>query len=484
MISRKDLRQLSEYCWEIPRETREDMLTPARVYGSWRIIESAMGDESLDQLANTATLPGMANYTMAMPDIHQGYGFPIGGVAAAYADEGMISPGGVGYDIACGVRLMASTIPGEEAAPNIETLAAALSRGIPKGTGEGSSLILTDDDLEGVLADGSQWLLGRGYATEMDVRRTEAGGRLAGAEPAAISRRAWERGRAQLGSLGSGNHFIEIDVVEEIFAPEAAAAMGLSKGMIAIQIHTGSRGLGHQVCTDTLREFQSVAERKYRVKPVDRQLMCVPIRSAEGEAYFGAMNAAGNFAFANRQMIATRIREIFAAYTGSSGKAADLTLVADIAHNLARLEKHEVDGKKRDLLVHRKGATRAFGPGSPDLPTEYRECGQPVLVPGSMGTASWVLAGTETGMRETFGSCCHGAGRMMSRTAARKAIRGDRLRADLEARGIRVKAGSMGELAEEAPEAYKDVDEVVRSVTGAGIARKVARLIPLAVIKG
>ncbi len=259
------------------------MLTPARVYGSWRIIESAMGDESLDQLANTATLPGMANYTMAMPDIHQGYGFPIGGVAAAYADEGMISPGGVGYDIACGVRLMASTIPGEEAAPNIETLAAALSRGIPKGTGEGSSLILTDDDLEGVLADGSQWLLGRGYATEMDVRRTEAGGRLAGAEPAAISRRAWERGRAQLGSLGSGNHFIEIDVVEEIFAPEAAAAMGLSKGMIAIQIHTGSRGLGHQVCTYTLREFQSVAGMR-RVDlsgevPVELPLVvCSPVR--------------------------------------------------------------------------------------------------------------------------------------------------------------------------------------------------------------
>ncbi len=482
-MNKQDFTRVSEYVWEIPRTYRDDMQVPARLYASERLLENALGDRSLEQLVNTATLPGLVRYTLAMPDIHQGYGFPIGGVVASRTSGGIISPGGVGYDINCGVRVLASGMPYESIKPYLPDLASALYRNCPSGVGKGGDVKLNDKQFERLLVGGASWALKQGYATPADVQRTEEQGQLRQADPGKVSSRAWKRGIEQVGTLGAGNHFIEVDVIDEVFDEEAARAMGLARGSIAVQIHCGSRGFGHQVCTDYVRSFQS-AIHKYGINLVDRELMYAPFDSPEGQDYFGAMCAAANYAFANRQVLADAVRRSFEETLAGKADNWHLHQVYDIAHNMAKVEKHEVDGKTVEVVVHRKGATRAFGPGFEGLPPEYRPIGQPVLVPGSMGTASWILAGTPGSMEQTFGSTCHGAGRVMSRSQAKRTIRGDQLRVELEKRGIAVRAGSMPGLAEEAPEAYKDVDEVVKVVSGAGIARKVARLVPVAVIKG
>lgn len=482
-MRKQDLNRLSEYLWEIPADYREDMQVPARLYASERLLEAALGDRSMEQLVNSATLPGLVGWALAMPDIHQGYGFPIGGVVASNAQDGVISPGAIGYDINCGIRVLAGNLDAEDIDPYLDELASALYRNCPSGVGKGGGLKLNNKEFEKVLTCGSEWALDEGYAEKQDVLRTEENGRLKAADPEPVSKTAWERGVSQVGTLGAGNHFIEVDVVDEVYDEQAAAAMGLVNGRVAVQIHCGSRGFGHQVCTDYVRDFQSVIH-KYKISLPDRELIHVPFHSPEGQAYFGAMCAAANFAFVNRQVLAALARRSFEQVL--QGKVRDWSLhqVYDIAHNMAKIEKHTVEGKLVEVVVHRKGATRAFGPGFEGLPAEYQPIGQPVLVPGSMGTASWILVGTAASMEQSFGSSCHGAGRTMSRNEAKRSIRGDRLRDGLEHDGIRVRAGSLPGLAEEAPRAYKDVDEVVKVVSGADIARKVARLVPLAVIKG
>jgi tRNA-splicing ligase RtcB len=459
------------------------MRVPVRVYADDRLLEAALGDRSIEQAVNAATLPGLVGQVIVMPDVHQGYGFPIGGVAATLLPDGVISPGGIGYDINCGVRLMASSLSAEEAEPYLEKLAEALYANCPSGVGVKGSVPLTSKELDHVCREGSEWALKGGYAQADDLARTEESGRIAGADPEAVSSRAKERGRPQLGTLGAGNHFIEVDVVERVFHPEAAQVLGLREGGLALQIHCGSRGFGHQVCTDYVREFQAAVQR-YGIRLPDRELVCAPLNSPEGKRYFAAMACAANYAFANRQILAHHARRSFEQVFGGRLKHWELRQVYDIAHNMGKIEEHTVDGEKRRVCVHRKGATRAFGPGFEGLPPEYRPLGQPVLVPGSMGTASWVLLGTEGSMAQSFGSTCHGAGRVMSRHEAKRTVRGDTLRKELEGRGIRIRAGSLPGLAEEAPRAYKEVDAVVEVVAKAGIARKVARLTPLVVIKG
>jgi tRNA-splicing ligase RtcB (3'-phosphate/5'-hydroxy nucleic acid ligase) len=477
------LRQISEYEWEIPRSYRPDMRVAVRIFATRKLIEKVLDDTSLEQAVNSACLPGLVGHVLVMPDMHQGYGFPIGGVAATRYPEGVISPGGIGYDINCGVRLLASNIPADGIQPYLDDLTAALDHFCPSGVGENGAVRLNETELEQVCRLGSEWAKKNGYATESDLRRTEEGGRLEGADPTKVSKRARERGRPQLGSLGAGNHFIEVDQIEEVFYPEAARAMGLEEGNVVVQIHCGSRGFGHQVCTDYVDAFQDAVQR-YGIKLPDRELVCAPLSSPEAQNYLGAMRSAANYAFANRQVLAHQARKAFEEVLAGKVRDWHLFQVYDVAHNMGKIETHIVEGERMKLCVHRKGATRAFGRGSPDIPLEYRIIGQPVLVPGSMGTASWVLAGTEMSMEKSFGSTCHGAGRTMSRHQAKKAIRGDQLKRELESDGIHIKAGSLSGLAEEAPQAYKDVDLVVETVCGAGIARKVARLRPLAVIKG
>jgi tRNA-splicing ligase RtcB len=482
-MRKQDFKRVSDYLWEVPKVYRDDMRAPARVYASERMLEAVLTDESTKQLVNTATLPGIVGYALAMPDIHEGYGFPIGGVVATRVSDGVISPGGVGFDINCGVRVLSTHMDEEEIKPHLADLASALYRNCPSGVGKGGSIKLKDKEFDRVLHDGAQWALGAGYARPEDITRTEEEGRLAAADASKVSKRARERGRGQVGTLGAGNHFIEVDVIDEVYDQEAAEAMGLVQGRIAVQIHTGSRGFGHQVCTDYVRDLQSAIQ-KYAITLPDRQLVCAPVDSPEGRDYYAAMCAAANYAFANRQILAYHARRSFEQALAGKVGDWDLYQVYDIAHNMAKIETHEVDGQKLRVCVHRKGATRAFGPGFEGLPPEYQKIGQPVLVPGSMGTASWVLVGTADTMAQTFGSTCHGAGRVMSRKKAKSQIRGDKLREELEGRGIIIRAGSMPGLAEEAPAAYKDVDEVVEVVHKAGIARKVAHLRPLAVIKG
>ncbi len=482
-MNQKDLKRISPYLYEVPKEHRHDMRVPARFYADAELLQQALGDKSLDQLVNSATLPGIVAYALAMPDIHQGYGFPIGGVVATATPDGVISPGGVGYDINCGVRLLGTRLSRDEIAPYLDELATQLQRDCPHGVGRGGEFELNRKEMEEVVREGARWALKRGYATEMDLERTEENGRIAGADPDKIGPRAYERASDQLGTLGAGNHFIEVDVVDEIFDETAAERMGLFPGQIVAQIHCGSRGFGHQVCTDYVARFQKVVH-KYNIQLPDRELVCAPLSSPEGQDYLAAMKGAANFAFCNRQLLTHLIRRSFD--HALRGKVANpgVYQVYDIAHNMAKIEEHEVNGQRMTVCVHRKGATRAFGPGSPVLPDVYRDIGQPVLVPGSMGTASWVLVGTEGSMAQSFGSTCHGAGRTMSRSRAKKEVQGGELRRELEQRGIRVRAGSLAGLAEEAPTAYKDVDRVIEVVHGAGIARKVARLVPVAVVKG
>jgi tRNA-splicing ligase RtcB (3'-phosphate/5'-hydroxy nucleic acid ligase) len=484
MVGKTDIIQTKKYLFEISQAHRSDMRVPANVYSTPELLSGFLADSSLEQLVNTATLPGVVRKVLAMPDIHQGYGFPIGGVVATDVSNGVISPGGVGYDINCGVRLLGTQIDGDAIAPYLDTLLSLLYGNCPSGMGRGGNIRLKPKALDQVLESGARWALKNGYATEEDLIRTEESGCLPAADAGKISSRAKERGKNQMGTLGSGNHFIEIDVVKEVFDAVPAQRMGLFKGQVVVQIHCGSRGLGHQVCGDYVKRFHK-SVRKYDLQLPDRELVCAPVTSPDGQDYLAAMNAAANYAFANRQVLTHHIRRSFEQALAGKLSRHDVYQIYDVAHNMAKIETHAVSpNKKIKVCVHRKGATRAFGPGSMALPPVYRDIGQPVLVPGSMGTSSWVLRGTETAMAETFGSCCHGAGRAMSRKQAKKQVQGAKLRDELEARGILLRHGSLAGLAEEAPIAYKDVDAVVNVVHGAGIAKKVARLVPLGVIKG
>jgi tRNA-splicing ligase RtcB len=479
-LNKQSFRHVDEYVWELPVGTREDMTVPVRVYADDRLLEDALGDRSFEQALNVACLPGLVGHVVVMPDVHQGYGMPIGGVMASAVPDGIISPGAVGYDINCGVRLLAAHVSVAEISSRMNGLATALFRNCPSGVGSQGRIKLSERDFEDVLTRGAHWAQKRGYATKADVQRTEQSGTIEGADPEQVSPRAFKRGRRQVGTLGAGNHFIEVDEVDAVFDEAAAEVLGLYAGQAVVQIHCGSRGFGHQVCTDHVSRFQTVA-RKYGIRLPDRELVCAPLDSPEGRGYLGAMACAANYAFVNRQVLAHFVRESFAEVLGRN---IELHQVYDIAHNMAKLEEHDVGGRRRAVCVHRKGATRAFGPGSSVLPRDLRDIGQPVLIPGSMGTASWLLLGTEGSMKQAFGSTCHGAGRVMSRSRAKKEVRGDKLRDELKSRGIAVRAGSMPGLAEEAPRAYKDVDRVIEVVARAGIARKVARLKPVAVVKG
>jgi tRNA-splicing ligase RtcB len=459
------------------------MRVPVRVFADPELFNAAFGDRSIEQLVNTATLPGIVKYAMALPDVHQGYGFPIGGVAGIDADDGVISPGGVGYDINCGVRLLASHVDAEEIEPFREELMSALYQSCPSGLGGDGRVRVSRSELDNLLRNGASWALKQGLARKEDVENTEEHGSLPGADPSQVSERAKERGLSQVGSLGSGNHFLELDVIQEVYDPDAAAALDLREGQVVVQIHCGSRGFGHQVCDDYVKSLQS-AVKKYDIYLPNRQLVCAPINSPEGRSYYGAMACAVNYAFVNRQVLAIGVREAFERVLGGKVSDFDLRQVYDVAHNIAKFEEHTVNGSRKRLCVHRKGATRCFPPGHEAVPAAYRDVGQPVLVPGSMGTASYVLVGQQKAMDLTFGSSCHGAGRTMSRTQARKEVWGHDLREELEAGGITVRASSMKGLAEEAPVAYKDVSRVVETVHGLGLAHKVARLEPLGVVKG
>jgi tRNA-splicing ligase RtcB len=471
------VHRLSPYLAEIARDEARGMRAAARVFADDVLLSQMQRDRSLQQLANVTTLPGVWGTALGMPDMHEGYGFPVGGVAGTVLPDGVISPGGIGFDINCGVRLLASDLDREELRPKLEPLVHEMSRSIPAGFGRHGRLGLEVGELDRLLAEGCAALVrehGLGLPEDLDF--IESRGALAGADPAAVSDRAKERGRDQVGTLGGGNHFLEVQMVEAVYDERAARAMGLRQGLVTVLIHSGSRGLGHQVCTDYVRLMdQSVA--RHGITLPDRQLACAPLSSPEGTRYFAAMSAAANFGFCNRQAISHRVREVFRRVLG---KERELRLVYDVTHNTAKIEQHG----SRKLCVHRKGATRAFGPSSPELAPAYRGVGQPVLIPGSMGTASFVLVGTDEASTLSLSSCCHGAGRAMSRAAAKRTVKGGELRRQLESQGIVVRCPSPAELAEEAPLAYKDVDRVVDVVHAAGIARKVARLVPLGVVKG
>src|SRR5215213_45126 len=475
-----NIEHVSGFKYRIPKEGK--MLVDAAFYASEGILEDLQDEDyaSLQQICNVATLPGVVEPVLTMPDIHWGYGFPIGGVAAFDPDDGgVVSPGGVGFDINCGVRLLISKLSRKEMELQKKRLADALYEGIPSGVGRGrKDTRFVRADLEEVLVEGAGALLGRGYGKPGDLENIESEGRLPGADPKGVSERAYQRGVSQLGTLGSGNHFLEVQYVDDIYDEEAALAYGLSEGKVTVLIHSGSRGLGHQVCQDYVERCMDAAKR-YGIELEDRQLAAAPMRSPEGEAYLGAMAAAANFAFANRQLITHSTRQAFAS-AGFDPGDHHLRVLYDLAHNNAKFEEHN----GREVLVHRKGATRAFGPGNEELPERYRSVGQPVLVPGDMGRYSFVLAGTEGAMSETFGSSAHGAGRKMSRKKAKRAAKGRNIRQELEDKGILIRAANRATVDEEMSEAYKDATEVVSTTDGAGIGKKVARLRPLIVIKG
>jgi len=472
-------KKIGEHRYVIPRSYKKGMLIEGLIYADDDLIRAIENDLTFDQVANVATLPGLVGRSLAMPDAHQGYGFAIGGVAAADMVDGVVSAGGVGFDINCGVRLLGSSFTLEEVRPRIDDLLNQMFRDIPCGTGRRGIVGLDLRQLDEVLATGARWAVANGYGTPSDLEHIEEQGELKGADPAKVSSRAKQRGKEQLGTLGSGNHFAEVQYVAEVFDPDVARAFRLHENQIVVLIHTGSRGLGHQVCTDYLDIMQE-AMKTYGIEIVDRQLACVPISSPEGQDYIAAMRAAANFAFANRQMITHWIREAFRRVMGRG----ELDVIYDVAHNIAKEETHVVDGLERPVLVHRKGATRAFPKHRPEIPADYFEWGQPVLIPGSMGTCSYVLVGTERAMEETFGSTCHGAGRSKSRHAAKKEITAEELLSSLKAKGIHVRGASRSGLTEENPNAYKDVSRVVDVVHDAGIARKVVKLVPIGVIKG
>jgi len=478
MISKKDFIKINDYLWEIPKSFRSDMRVPARIYASEKLLEECFRDESIKQLINVATLPGIVKYSIAMPDIHEGYGFPIGGVAATKYPDGAISPGGVGFDINCGVRLLISNLNNQEIASQLDKLAEEIQKEVPSGLGKGREVKLSTEQINRILEGGAKYLVEKGYGEKEDAENCESYGKLEWAEANYVSEKAKNRGRNQVGTLGSGNHFLEIQKVDQIYNEEIAKEFGLFPNQVVIMIHTGSRGLGHQIATDYLREMVFVMQ-KYGIRLPDKELACVPFNTKEGERYFNAMCCGANFAWANRQMITFYVRKAWERIIGKE----KLTLLYDIAHNIAKIEEHEINGQKMKLIVHRKGATRAFPPEHPELPDRYRKTGQPVIIPGSMGTASYVLVGEEKS-KEAWYTVCHGAGRTMSRAKAIKTISGRNVVETLRQKGIIVKCYSFKGVAEEAPQAYKNVDEVVDTVHKAGLSQKVARLVPLAVIKG
>ncbi len=477
------LEKIDDYRWMIPKSYKSGMRVPGVIYADKELLEQIRKDQAPEQVANVATLPGIVKWSLAMPDIHWGYGFPIGGVAAFDIESGVISPGGVGYDINCGVRLLRTNLKAEELKGRLEKLLDIIFRNVPAGVGEGGKIRVSESELEEVMVRGAEWVVSKGYGKRDDLERIEEGGRLKGANPSKVSPRARQRGKPQLGSLGAGNHFLEIQVVEEIYDEKIASHFGLEKGLVTVMIHTGSRGFGHQICDDYVKILGRAMDR-YGIRVPDRQLASVPFKSREGQDYFGAMACAANYAWANRQFITHWVRESFEQAFGMSFEELGIEIIYDVAHNIAKVEEHIVNGRKMRLVVHRKGATRAFAKGHPSLSGLYRETGQPVLIPGDMGTASYVLVGTEKAMRETFGSTCHGAGRVLSRKAALRATRGRRIENELRARGILVRAHSFKTLGEEVPDAYKDIDVVVRVVHNAGISRKIAKMQPLGVVKG
>jgi tRNA-splicing ligase RtcB len=480
-IQKSDLRQIEDYLWEIPASFRNDMQVPARIIALGELLEELMDDRSLTQLINVTTLPGIVSAAYVMPDAHEGYGFPIGGVAATRYPDGVISPGGIGYDINCGVRLLLSDLCFSEVKDQLEELSKEMYQQIPSGIGKGGQLKLSINQVDQVLRKGAIWAIENGYGDDEDLAHIESHGRLGEADPEFVSIHAKQRGHDQLGTIGAGNHFVEIDRVEEIVDESAANAFGLRKGQIVILIHTGSRGLGHQVATDYLK-LMMTAMPKYGYQPPDRELACVPFNSPEGQQYYKAMCAAANFAWCNREVISWEVRTAWRNTFGAKG--GRLKLMYDVAHNIAKRESHKVNGERVDVIVHRKGATRAFGPGFEELVEAYRPIGQPVLIPGSMGTSSYVLAGGPESEHLSFGSSCHGAGRRLSRRAAKRQVNAPQLKTELEERGIYIQAGSYRSIAEEAPIAYKDVNLVVETVHQAGIAMKVAKLKPLGVVKG
>ena len=477
------LEKVDAYRWRIPTSYARGMRVPGLVFADERLLRDIRQDQALQQVANVAHLPGIVTAAFAMPDIHWGYGFPIGGVAAMDAREGVISPGGVGYDINCGVRLLRTDLTVEEMQPTLRTLIVALFNDIPCGVGMSGEIRVNRREADRLMTQGARWAVGRGYGTAEDLAHTESQGGLEDADPSAVSARAFERGQDQLGTLGSGNHFIEVQAVETVHDGDAADVLGLAEGQVTVMIHSGSRGFGYQVCDDAL-ETTSRAMAAYDLSVPDRQLACAPIASEEGRAYLGAMRCAANYAWANRQCLMQLVRRTFERVLGRSWETLGMRLIYDVAHNIAKFERHRVDGKERMLCVHRKGATRSFPPGHPEVPADYQAIGQPVIIPGDMGRNSYVLVGTSRAMEETFGSCCHGAGRVMSRAEAVRRAAGRSIEAELERQGVIVMGRGRKGVAEEQPDAYKDVNDVVRVVHGAGLAKRVARLRPLGVIKG
>jgi tRNA-splicing ligase RtcB len=484
MAGSKVLNKIDDYRWEIPQSYKKGMRVPGLIYADEGMLVHITEEEAMEQVANVAFLPGIVSRSLAMPDIHWGYGFPIGGVAATRVSDGVISPGGVGFDINCGVRLLRTNLTEEQVAPRIEQLVNALYSNVPSGVGSQGKLRLKEREVDEVLRKGSRWAVERGYGDGRDLEVTEEGGSMKGADQGRVSSKAKQRGGPQLGTLGAGNHFIEVGIVDEIYEPSTASVMGIDHaGQVTLMIHTGSRGLGHQVCDDNVKAM-GAAVAKYGIELPDRQLACAPVRSPEGQSYFAAMAAAANYAWAYRQCITHWARESFMQVFGMGPRDLGMEMIYDVTHNIAKMERYEVDGRKTELCVHRKGATRAFPAGNTDVPAIYAGIGQPVLIPGDMGRYSYVLVGTELAMRETFGSTCHGAGRVQSRSAAKRSLRGTDVAQRLARKGITVRAGSMASLAEEASEAYKDVAQVVEVAHRAGISRKVAKLRPVGVVKG
>ncbi len=477
------LRKIDDFRWEIPKDFQAGMLVPGLIFATEKMLSHIVRDEAFRQVANVATLPGIVLYSMAMPDIHWGYGFPIGGVAAMDAENGVVSPGGVGYDINCGVRLLRTDLTADDVQPHLKELVNLIFREVPCGVGSRGRLSLSNQQLDDVLANGSKWAVSQGYGWSEDLEATEEGGRMDFADPNYVSQRARQRGHDQLGTLGSGNHFLEVQVVEEVYDPGIADEWGLFENQVTVMIHCGSRGLGHQVCDEFEHKLVPMLP-KFGLNLPDKQLACAPIKSDIGQQYLGAMAAAANFAWANRQIIMHWVRGAFEKIFGRGAEELGLRLVYDVAHNIAKFEEHDVKGRKMKLLVHRKGATRAFAAGRRELSGKYRSTGQPVIIPGDMGRVSFVLVGTEKAMSETFGSTCHGAGRYMSRKAAIRHTQGRRIDQELAQKGIYIRWVGRRTLQEEVSDAYKDVADVVAAVEGAGISRKIAKMRPIGVIKG
>ncbi|MFC1592570.1 RtcB family protein [Candidatus Omnitrophota bacterium] len=478
------LEKVDNWRWRIPQSYKPGMRVPGLIYADEKLLKDVHQDKALEQVANVAFLPGIINYSLAMPDIHWGYGFPIGGVAATDIEAGgVVSPGGVGFDINCGVRLLKTNFQYEEIQNRIKELVYALFSDIPSGLGSTGDIRVSQKQEREILVKGARWAVENGYGSEDDLECTEDNGAIAGADPRTVSDRAYQRGKAQSGTLGSGNHFLEVQVIDQLYNRDICDFLGLTLGQVLVMIHSGSRGLGYQVCDDSLKTMVRCLG-KYNINVPDRQLACAPVDSSEGKQYLAAMRCAANYAWANRQCLMHLVRQTFERVFNRSWQKMEMHLIYDIAHNIAKIEKHTVNGKEKKLCVHRKGATRAFAPGHPALPERYKKIGQPVIIPGDMGRNSYLLVGTQKAMEETFGSACHGAGRVKSRSAALKTIDLSRLMKELEAKQIVVKASGRRTIVEEAPQAYKDVNDVVNVVANAGISKRVCRMRPLGVIKG